>query len=61
MRIIIAYKLYEDNYSLYGGVSKNFYYLKDKKFLDWEITPWELFIFEDKLLGYESFSKVYLA
>merc|ERR1712224_836024 len=53
--------LHEDNYSLHGGVPKNFYHLRDKSFSDWEITPWELFIFEDKLLGYGGFSKVYLA
>jgi serine/threonine protein kinase len=28
---------------------------------DWEIPPWELFIFKDRMLGEGSFSKVYLA
>lgn len=47
--------------SLHGGVPKQFYTIKDKKFEDWEIPPWELFIYENKLLGEGSFSKVYLA
>lgn len=36
-------------------------HLKNKIFGDWEIPPWELFIFEDRLLGEGGFSKVYLA
>jgi hypothetical protein len=47
--------------SLYSGIPKDFYALKDKQFNDWEIPPWELFIFKDTLLGEGSFSKVYLA
>lgn len=47
--------------SLYGGVPKQFYSLKDKQFDDWEIVPWELFIYKNRLLGEGSFSKVYLA
>ena len=35
--------------------------LKNKKFYGWEIAPWEIFIFKDKLLGEGSFAKVYLA
>ena len=47
--------------SLHDGVPKNYYYLKDKKFGEWEIAPWELFIFNNRLLGEGSFAKVYLA
>jgi serine/threonine protein kinase len=36
-------------------------HLENKIFDDWEIAPWELFIFEDKLLGEGASSKVYLA
>ncbi len=51
---------YKDE-SLHSGVPKKYYYLKNKKFGDWEIPPWELFIFEDRLIGEGGFSKVYLA
>lgn len=47
--------------SLHDGIPKNLYHLKDKKFGDWEIPPWELFIFDKRLLGKGSFAKVYLA
>ena len=47
--------------SLHGGVPKNYYNLKDKQFGDWEIPPWELFIYNQYLLGEGSFAKVFLA
>lgn len=47
--------------SLHGGIPRKFFHLKDKKFNDWEIPPWELYIFQDRLLGEGSFAKVYLA
>lgn len=47
--------------SLHGGVPKQFFSLRNKQFGDWEIVPWELFIYKNKLLGEGSFSKVYLA
>lgn len=47
--------------SLHSGIPKKYYNLKNKKFGDWEIAPWELFIFKDRLLGEGGFSKVYLA
>ena len=40
---------------------KNIYDLNYKITNDWEIPPWELFIFKDRMLGEGSFSKVYLA
>jgi len=40
---------------------KNTYDLNYKIYNDWEIPPWELFIFKDRILGEGSFSKVYLA
>ena len=53
--------LYTCDCSLHGGVPKQYYSLKDKIFDDWEIPPWELFIFTKHLLGEGSFAKVYLA
>lgn len=53
--------LHTSDISLHNGVPKNFSHLKDKDFGDWEIPPWELFIFESRLLGEGSFAKVYLA
>ena len=50
-----------DDKGLYDGVPKEYISIKDKKFGDWEIPPWELFIFKDRLLGSGSFSDVYLA
>ncbi len=47
--------------SLHGSVPRQFYSVKDKEFSDWEIPPWELFIYQNELLGEGSFSKVYLA
>lgn len=47
--------------SLHDGVPKQYYYLKNNVFNDWEIPPWELFIFKSRLLGEGSFAKVYLA
>ncbi len=47
--------------SLHDGVPKQYCSIKDKKFGDWEIPPWELFIFKHRLLGSGSFSDVYLA
>tara|TARA_B100000963_G_scaffold267970_1_gene236208 strand:- start:372 stop:1283 length:912 start_codon:yes stop_codon:yes gene_type:complete len=55
---------YECDYidsSVHSGIPKQYYHLKNKHFNDWEIAPWELFIFSNKLLGEGSFSKVYLA
>ena len=47
--------------SLHGGVPKQFFTVRNKEFGDWEIPPWELFIYQNELLGEGSFSKVYLA
>ena len=47
--------------SLRSGIPKDYYHLKDHVFQDWEIPPWELFIYKDKILGKGSFSTVYLA
>ena len=47
--------------SLHSGIPEKYYHLKNKKFDDWEIPPWELFIFEDRVIGEGAFSKVYLA
>ena len=41
--------------------NKTNYDLTYKIVNDWEIPPWELFIFTDRMLGEGSFSKVYLA
>ncbi len=47
--------------SLHSDIPKQYYSLKDKVFEDWEIPPWEIHIFKDRLLGEGGFSKVYLA
>ena len=47
--------------SLHSGIPKKYYGLKNKNFGDWEIPPWELYIFENKLIGEGTFSFVYLA
>ena len=62
-------KYYKPNYdknkekdiSIYNGIPKQFYNISNKEFSEWEIPPWNLIIFEDKLLGEGSFAKVYLA
>ena len=51
----------DKDYSYYDGIPKNFIILKDKKFEEWEIPPWNLLIYSDKLLGEGEFGKVYLA
>tara|TARA_B100001769_G_scaffold90749_1_gene69548 strand:- start:2461 stop:3393 length:933 start_codon:yes stop_codon:yes gene_type:complete len=53
--------LIDTDASVHSGIPKKYYNLKDKIFNDWEIPPWELFIFKDKLLGSGTFSNVYLA
>ena len=52
---------YKKDISLRGGVPKQFYEFRNKKFLDWEIPPWELLIYKKKCLGSGSFADVYLA
>ena len=47
--------------SLHSGVPKKYYSVKNKKFGEWEIPPWELFVFTDRQIGEGSFSRVYLA
>jgi len=51
----------EKEISIHNGVPKQFYNISNKEFSEWEIPPWNLIIFEDKLLGEGSFAKVYLA
>ena len=53
--------LFNADISLHSNIPKEYYNMKDHNFGDWEIPPWELFIFKDKLIGQGSFSKVYLA
>tara|TARA_B100001769_G_scaffold192311_1_gene152985 strand:- start:81 stop:1013 length:933 start_codon:yes stop_codon:yes gene_type:complete len=55
---------YREDYfdtSLHSGIPKRYYGQKNKHFNDWEIPPWELFIFKDRLLGEGTFAKVFLA
>ena len=47
--------------SSHNGVPRQFNHIKDKIFKDWEIPPWDLYIYKDKLLGEGNFGKVYLA
>ena len=51
---------FTEDISLHDGVPKQFYSIKNKQFTDWEIPPWELTIYKNRLLGEGSFSKVYL-
>ncbi len=46
--------------SLHSGIPKQYYGMKNKKFGDWEIPPWELLIFKDKILGEVHFQKFIL-
>ena len=47
--------------SSYNGIPREFAHIQDKIFKDWEIPPWDLHIYKDKLLGEGNFGKVYLA
>lgn len=54
--------MYSDkDYSLYNNIPKEYYNLKEKDFSNWEIPPWDLLIYKDKVLGEGKFGKVYLA
>lgn len=53
--------LMNSDISLHDGVPRQYFDIKNKNFGDWEIVPWELFIFNNRLLGEGSFAKVYLA
>ena len=53
--------MYSDKeYSLHSDIPREFLYQRDKVFEEWEIPPWNLLIFRDKLLGEGQFGKVYL-
>lgn len=60
-KIVDNYKTHDLGISLHDGIPKMYYNLKDKKFNDWEIPPWELYIFTYRKLGEGTFSDVYLA
>ena len=47
--------------SMHGGIPKQFYSISKKVFKEWEIPPWEVIIYKNKLLGEGSFANVYLA
>jgi serine/threonine protein kinase len=51
----------DKSYEIIDGMPCEFQNLKDKKFEDWEIPPWNLIINKNKLLGEGEFGKVYLA
>jgi len=54
-------KIYEHDVSLHSKIPKIYSHLKHKKFSEWEIPPWEVYIDSNKLLGEGSWAKVYLA
>ena len=54
-------KIFEHDVSLHSGIPKVYAHLKHKKFGEWEIPPWEVYIDSNKLLGEGSWAKVYLA
>ena len=49
------------DYTLYEGIPKKFITFKNKSFEEWEIAPWNLLIYDEKLIGQGKFGKVYLA
>ena len=51
----------DKDYSYYDDLPKKYTHLKDKTFTDWEIPPWNLIIYKEKLLGSGEFGDVYLA
>ena len=51
----------ELDHSLHSGVPRQFSHLKNKEFGDWEIPPWELYIFFDKKIGEGTYASVYLS
>lgn len=54
--------MYSDkDYSLYDNIPKQWAYMKNKNFNEWEIPPWDLIIDSDKILGEGNFGKVHLA
>ena len=57
----MPYDAFDANLSIHGGVPKQFFSMKDHTFADWEIPPWELTIFEDRMIGQGSFAKVFMA
>ena len=58
---VMFHRISMDDISLHSGVPKQFSRFKNKKFNEWEIPPWELYIDSNKLLGEGSWAKVYLA
>lgn len=54
-------KIFEHDVSLHSGIPKVYSHLKYKKFAEWEIPPWEVYIDSNKLLCEGSWAKVYLA
>ena len=53
--------MYQHDISLHSGIPKIYSHLKHKKFGEWEIPPWDVYIDSNKLLGEGSWAKVYLA
>ena len=49
------------NTTIREGIPREYSSLSHNEYSDWEIPPWELFIFENNILGEGSFGKVYLA
>ena len=54
--------MYSDkDYSLYDGIPKEFKFIRNKEFNDWEIPPWDIIIHRDTLIGNGEHGNVYLA
>ena len=47
--------------SVHDGIPRPFYHLRNTMFGEWQIPPWELTIYRDRVLGDGTFSRVYLA
>lgn len=55
------YDIFEEDHSLHGGVPKEYFDKIDHEFGEWEIAPWEVKIFKNKILGEGAFARVYEA
>tara|TARA_B100001094_G_C18158283_1_gene787763 strand:- start:59 stop:1018 length:960 start_codon:yes stop_codon:yes gene_type:complete len=50
-----------DSNSYKNGIPKQYYYLKDYDFKEWEIPPWDVHIDKSKCIGEGAFGKAFVA
>ncbi len=51
----------QDSNSYKGGIPKQYHYLKEHDFKEWEIPPWDVIIDRNKCIGEGGFGKAYIA